>query len=334
MLSFKELFEGKLKEVFLYITDRCNLRCSHCYMPNTKNTDMPFDIFDVIMKEVVRLGASKVTLLGGEPTLHPLLPSFINTLKNLNVDYIRLDTNGQFKPELLENPDLRSLNDISFSLEGIDPKTHGAIRTMRNYYSVMDNIKKALSLNYIVRVTMTVNSLNLSQVEQIVAMLNRMGVSVLNLHLISKSGRARHNKHLLVKEEEWMEFYQQIVPNLTKYNIRLKVPQRYTRENDRNIENIITCEAAKASRLAITPDLRVYACPLLLDRNRYFARFEDKNLLKFVYTKDHQKNIILKDKIKGPICPLLMKENYKTYKKKKIIPLCISYKPTVKKKCF
>ena len=252
-----------------------------------------------------------------------ILPSTIN--------YIRLDTNGQFEPEFLENSALRSLNDICFSLDGINPKTHGAIRTVRNYYSVMDNIKKALSLNYVVRVTMTVNSLNLSQIEQMVAMLSNMRVSALNLHLISKSGRARQNKHLLVKEEKWMEFYQRILPKLTKYNIILKVPQRYAKENDQSIKNTITCEAAKASRLAITPDLKVCACPLLLDRERYFASFEGN---KFVYTKDHQKNLISQDKIKGPICPLLMEEDYKTYKKKKIIPLCISYKPTVREKCF
>jgi len=117
-----------------------------------------------------------------------------------------------------------------------------------------------------------------------------------------------------------------MLSKIDKYNIKIKIPKRYVEENEAGLKDIITCEAAKASRLAITPDLKVYACPLLLDRERYFACFHKD---KFVYTRNYQRNLIWEDKIQGPICPLLMQENYKKYQKKKIIPLCVSFKPNI-----
>ncbi|NQV00153.1 MAG: radical SAM protein [Parcubacteria group bacterium] len=324
MSCLEKQFNGKLKEVFFYITDKCNLKCLHCYMPKAKNKDMPLDIFELMMKELVRFGTSKITFLGGEPTLHPLLPQFISVARKLGIKNIRVDTNGQFNPKLFENSNFKYLNDICFSIDGIDVKTHGAIRSENNYYFVFNNIKKALSHNYVVRVTMTINSLNFSQVEQMVVMLDKLGVSVLNFHLISNSGRARQNKWLQVEENDWIEFYQKITSEIPKHNIILKIPQRYIKSNDVSLKNTITCEAAKASRLAITPDLKVYACPLLLDRERHFALFQDE---KFVYNQDYYKNIISEDKVKGPACPLLMEENEQLYKHKEITPLCVSYKP-------
>jgi len=183
-----------------------------------------------------------------------------------------------------------------------------------------------LTHHYTVRVTTTINSLNLPQVEQIVAMLDKLGVSVLNFHLISNSGRARKNNWLLVEENDWIEFYQKTLAKLSKYDIILKVPQRYIKSNDTSLKSTITCEAAKASRLAVTPDLKVYACPLLLDRERHFAAFQENE---FVYDQNHSKNMILQNKITGPACPLLMEDNKKAYKEKGIIPLCISYKPKI-----
>lgn len=332
MLSLTEQFKGKLKEVFLYITYRCNLKCLHCYLGDSKRQiDMPINDIEPLLRKSVSLGASKITFLGGEPTLHPLFPQFINIAKVLGFNYLRLDTNGQFNSAFLENSNLKFLNGISFSLDGIDPLTHGTIRSARNYYSVINNIKRAIELGYTVRVTMTINSLNLSQVEEMTQRMENMGVSVLNLHLVSNNGRARDNKWLFVEEEKWMEFTKKILPRLAKYNIKVRIAKRYMRESELNLENETTCEAAKFSRLIVTPDLKIYACSLLLDSERYFAYFQKGE---FIYSKNYQNNIFLENMVKRPICPLLMKENYKRYKRKKILPICISCKQTNKDNQF
>ncbi len=324
MNTFEQRFNKKLKEVFFYITYKCNMKCIHCYMGEAKNTNMDVDNFKKLLKKLIDLGMNKATFLGGEPTLHPLLPEIIKITKILGVNYTRLDTNGEFKSDLLKNNDLKLLNDISFSLDGINPQTHGKIRSIKNYYSVINNIEKAISLGYQTRVTMTVNSLNLEQIEKMILKLEKIGVSVLNIHLTSENGRTKNNNWLLVDEKKWIEIYKKIKLKSNNYNIKVKIPRRYIKKND--LDNKITCEAVKCSRLLITPDFKIYSCPLLLDSNRNFAYFQNNN---FFYTKDYKNNIFEPSKIEKTFCPLLMKENYRNYKAKKIFPICVSYKQQI-----
>src|SRR5215213_3224164 len=99
---FTEHFRD-LQQVFLYITDECNLTCVQCiYKPS-----ITFQVEKAIKPETAlalisdfrELGASKLTILGGEPTLYgasenhrPLL-AVISEAKSLGYEYVRLDTN-------------------------------------------------------------------------------------------------------------------------------------------------------------------------------------------------------------------------------------------------
>ncbi len=95
----------QLKQVFMYITDRCNCACSQCiYKPNINhyiNEEIPLGEALSLLKLFKSLGASKVTFLGGETTLYgssenrkPLL-NLIKETKVIGYEYVRLDTNGQ-----------------------------------------------------------------------------------------------------------------------------------------------------------------------------------------------------------------------------------------------
>ncbi|MCG2690093.1 hypothetical protein L6252_02320 [Candidatus Parcubacteria bacterium] len=41
MNSFFTQFNGNLKEIFAYITLRCNMQCPYCYLGKAKGEDMP-----------------------------------------------------------------------------------------------------------------------------------------------------------------------------------------------------------------------------------------------------------------------------------------------------
>jgi len=322
MESFEKKFNGKLEEVFIYITSKCNLRCLHCYMGDAGNVNMDKNNFKKLLNKLIKLGASKITFLGGEPTLHPFLPEFIEIAKQMGVGYVRLDTNGEFDSKLLNDAAFKKLSDISFSLDGVDAKTHAKIRSVKNYNSIIKNIKKAVALKYKVRVTMTANSYNFRQIEKVAAKLDKMGVSSLNVHLISANGRAKDNGILLVREEDWMDYYNNVLPRLRKYKIKVKIPKRFIKK-DESQDYGITCESAKASRLLMTADFKIFACPLLLDTGKNFAFFENG---KFHYIKDYKKHSFEYSDMQGPACPILMKDNFIKFTNKDIIPLCVSCK--------
>lgn len=102
--KFKEHFQN-LKQVFLYITDECDLRCIHClYKPDLtfhlKEKEIELETALALISDFKEMGASKLTIMGGEATLYgasqdwkPLL-TVIKKAKNLGYEYVRLDTNG------------------------------------------------------------------------------------------------------------------------------------------------------------------------------------------------------------------------------------------------
>lgn len=62
---------------------RCNFRCSYCYVPHDSyfDTELSLDeIFDVI-QQAKALGAEKIILLGGEPSIFPHIREVLHFLK-------------------------------------------------------------------------------------------------------------------------------------------------------------------------------------------------------------------------------------------------------------
>src|SRR5690348_1186393 len=64
---------GRFRNVYLYITEACQLRCEHCYMGERLERALKLPLPQIIDTLSIwrRLGGSKLTILGGEPTLHP-----------------------------------------------------------------------------------------------------------------------------------------------------------------------------------------------------------------------------------------------------------------------
>jgi MoaA/NifB/PqqE/SkfB family radical SAM enzyme len=73
-------------------TMRCNLRCVGCYAYNyDRNDDLPFDVFDRIVKEGKEIGVAFYTILGGEPFMYEGL---YDILKKHNDAFFQIYTNG------------------------------------------------------------------------------------------------------------------------------------------------------------------------------------------------------------------------------------------------
>src|SRR6266550_2400879 len=74
---------GRFRNVYLYITERCQLRCEHCYLGERldRARKMPLDEIIRTLTTWRQLGGSKLTVLGGEPTLHP---DFTQVIRDAN----------------------------------------------------------------------------------------------------------------------------------------------------------------------------------------------------------------------------------------------------------
>ncbi len=87
---------GRFRNVYLYITEACQLRCKHCYMGERleRAYKMPLEQIICTLATWRRLGGSKLTILGGEPTLHPDYCASIRAANQLGYEHVITTTNA------------------------------------------------------------------------------------------------------------------------------------------------------------------------------------------------------------------------------------------------
>jgi len=86
---------NRLLSMEIELSLRCNFRCSYCYVPHDSYFDNELtldEIFEVIL-QAKALGAGKIILLGGEPSIYPHIREVIQFLGHHNLE-IEMFTNG------------------------------------------------------------------------------------------------------------------------------------------------------------------------------------------------------------------------------------------------
>ena len=142
------------------LTDRCNLQCSYCmpdvpcFLPN-ENLLSEEEIFEMAEIFVMDFGIQKIRLTGGEPLARKNAGEIIEALSRLPVE-LAITTNGvmldRFFP-LFEKIGLTSLN---ISLDSLMPDNFQVITKRDLFYQVFENINRAMSLGFHVKVNTVV----------------------------------------------------------------------------------------------------------------------------------------------------------------------------------
>lgn len=137
------------------LTNRCNLRCKHCYEWNEEgfhrnmdkteqNQDIPLELFEKILKETEEV-KSRLYLWGGEPLCHNNFDEIADMLVE-DPREIAMCTNA-----LLLQKNLDSIIKISDNLELLIPvegfeEDHDLIRGTGNFKKVIESLKLILDL--------------------------------------------------------------------------------------------------------------------------------------------------------------------------------------------
>ncbi len=249
---------------------------------------------------------------------------------------VTINSNGNFSDDFFKSIPPQKIDFLNFSLEAACAEIHGRIRSYNSFEKVIDRIKQAVDLGYNVRVVCTVSKSNYESALDIIPFVSSMGIEALSFQSTGKVGNA--GKLLTTLNPlEWMEFSKKIeayppVPNLTIcYTPAFILAHEQIKWFNRGYPG---CPARTMDRPHIYPDGTVYACPLFMDTDSYYAKFE-KNKLVLNQKINNEMNAYLKvddvcrgcetANICGGGCPAYSAlEKYNNWYKcdKKIIPLC------------
>jgi MoaA/NifB/PqqE/SkfB family radical SAM enzyme len=128
-----------------YLTLRCNARCSFCDIwqePDRRLAD-PEEVLRNL-SQLRRAGVRIVDFTGGEPLLHPDLPSFLREAKRQALR-TTVSTNALLYPRRAR--ELAGLvNLLHFSIDAVRPDLHDRLRGIPSFDKVMESLDVALSL--------------------------------------------------------------------------------------------------------------------------------------------------------------------------------------------
>jgi organic radical activating enzyme len=103
----------RINTLQMFITNDCNLHCTGCFARNIMGDHesyMEYDEYEGAVIDAALKGCKRVTLIGGEPFLHPNITKFINFNKSIGLK-TTIYTNGyyinRFKKEDLKGAKLR-----------------------------------------------------------------------------------------------------------------------------------------------------------------------------------------------------------------------------------
>lgn len=144
------------QEIGLKLTNRCNLRCTHCFQWNeegyhnqfaqnelAKAGDLPFDVVRHLLEET-RAIKSHLYVWGGEPMVYTYWRELIDLLEQ-DPRHTVLCTNGMFiKRELDALNRISSTLTTLVSIEGLETQ-HDLLRGKHTFRKVIDNVEALLA---------------------------------------------------------------------------------------------------------------------------------------------------------------------------------------------
>lgn len=158
--------------VNLQLTEKCNLKCKHCYGEFDINgeKEMSLEEVEFILKSLEEIGAHTVEITGGEPSIYPHIAKVLKKIDEISIPTVMFLTNGVYlSDELLEsmiaikNKLFVQVSLHSFKEEYFDWFTN----SKNNLKKVKNNIKKLIENDIKVRVTSIFTPNNINEVIEI-----------------------------------------------------------------------------------------------------------------------------------------------------------------------
>lgn len=138
----KEYLEG-YKMLNIYITNACNLKCKHCFMLSGKKLENELTLGDwmKVLTSFKENGGEFVTFSGGEPLMFKNFPQIISHAHDLGLKSTVLSNGLLWSDKLIHDLAL-FIDEIQFSLDGVDEETNSMVRGSGHFEKVVDTIVK------------------------------------------------------------------------------------------------------------------------------------------------------------------------------------------------
>jgi len=211
--SFPELVTRAIRrhiplDISLELTNRCNFRCGHCYIPDFDlpdglSTERIFRFLD----ELAEMGTLFLTLTGGEPLLRKDWTDIARRARELGFQVMLL-TNGALIDESAARLMAELALQVRVSFHGADPETFDRVSGRRgSFEQVLESVRRLLTRGVDVELTVPITSLNREAAAGVPILARELGLPLrLYSALVPSKDGALTPLQLRLPEEEAVVF--------------------------------------------------------------------------------------------------------------------------------
>lgn len=186
----------------LSITERCNLRCSHCYSDagisasrkDEMNTKEITKIIDNFCKIGINRSTVDLAITGGEPLLRKDIIEIVQYVAKFQqkekISKIMLNSNGILVDDSIANALANAKVHVAVSLDGSNPLTHEIIRGKGTFLPTIKGIKLLIDAGVWVGINMFVHNRNANDIENTLELAQKLGVKAFTCFNLLRVGRA------------------------------------------------------------------------------------------------------------------------------------------------
>jgi AdoMet-dependent heme synthase len=213
---------GNAFEFFIqwHLTERCNLRCLHCYQRGFKVAELPFDQIEAVITEVAEAVEAWSTtydipfslsynVTGGEPYLRSDLFEILKKIRDSNAEFYILTNGTLIDKSLAERTAESGAGGVQVSLEGPE-KIHDAIRGKGSFARAIDGVRLFVSSGLSVTLNTTLSRLNAAYAADLAAIAKDCGAKRLGFARLVPAGRGGELWSQMLDREQLQSVYAQL----------------------------------------------------------------------------------------------------------------------------
>jgi MoaA/NifB/PqqE/SkfB family radical SAM enzyme len=201
-----------------HLTDRCNLRCRHCYQEGSRKRELSRErIFAVIDEIGEMLRAWHETydidfqpsfnVTGGEPFLRPDFFDLLERMAALGFEIYVLSNGTVITGERARRLAELQVNGVQVSLEG-PPEIHDAIRGPGSFAASLQGVRALMAAGLKVSLNATLSRLNAGHFLELVELARSLGVQRLGFSRLVPSGQGRTLLDQMLPTAQVQELYE------------------------------------------------------------------------------------------------------------------------------
>jgi len=253
-------------QIYLLLTEKCNLSCSMCIRGNKNNIELTLEEIKKI-QNLDELFSHQIVITGGEPTLCRDYSKIVDFFSS-NAKSVSICTNGTNKTIFDKNIHRENVI-VQISIDGTE-YYHNKIRGQGTYKLTMDNVFEFEQRGIPYTISTVVGRQNIENMKDLADELSKLkAMKCWSVSFEMPFGHA--DKSLIIPLNEWNVFVDKMLNYVPfRMKIRKLFPFELIKQNQSLLDGLqlskICSNCGSGScKIYVYPDLTVYPCTCLTD---------------------------------------------------------------------